>query len=150
MGSLPHHQRGQLEGCLLVPIYTIVGVDKIFLPRCPVVVTAPGGQLLRLAWVARLAHRCIVNSISWTDNLARRGHQYSTGCPIFIVLAAEKGTSVYSVTAHVSCVENHAHHKAVALYSVRNGAEECREPASDCVRRRRLWVICVVEPSCSP
>ena len=80
-------------------VYTIVGADEIPLPRGPVIVTAPGSQILCLARVARLGHWCIVDPISWTHHLARGCDQDSASCPIFVVLTAEEGTSIDNVPA---------------------------------------------------
>lgn len=127
-----------------MPVYTIVGVDKIFLPRCPVVVTAPSGQLSSLAEMAGLAHWCIMGPISWTHHLAGRRDQDSTSCAIFVVPAAEEGTSVYKVPACVCCVENHTQLESRKYAWCGDEVKNCHEPVSVCVQRRGRVTVCVI------
>ena len=127
-----------------MPIYTIVGVDKILLPRCPVVITAPGGQFSSLAGMTGLAHWCVMDPISWTHHLAGRRDQDSASCPIFVVPAAEEGTSVYEVPACVRSVENHTHLQSRKYASCRDEEKNCREPVSVCVQRRGRLIVCVI------
>lgn len=116
-----------------MPVFTIVGVDKVPLPWSPVMIASESSQIVGRARVAELVHWCIVNPISWTSNLARRCDPNSTSCSVCVILGAEEGPPIHNVTAEVCRVYYHTHLDRRSFVLGRGDVEECREPASDCV-----------------